>query len=152
MTDLYLTKEGLEKIKKELDELKNVRRPAVVSRIKTAKEFGDLSENAEYDDARNEQSFIEGKIRELENMLKQAKFVTEHAKSGKVFVGSKVTLHCDGEESIYEIVGANESDPSKGKISSGSPIAQALLGKQKGEALKIKTPGGEMECKVISIN
>ena len=149
--DLVLTKEGLEKLKKELEEFKKVRRPKVIARIKTAKEFGDLSENAEYEEAKNEQSFIEGRIQELESMIKKAHVAETYTGGGIVNIGSKIDVKCDGEKTSYEIVGATESDPASGKISSESPIGQALLGRKKGEKVTVPIPDGTMECEILKI-
>lgn len=149
--EITLTKEGLEKAKRELEHLKKVKRPEVIQRIKTAKEFGDLSENAEYDDAKNEQSFIESKIAELENMIKTAKVHTEKKDTSEINIGSRVVIKCDGEETSYEIVGPNESDPASGKISSGSPIAESLIGRRKGEKVTVPIPDGTMECEILEI-
>lgn len=151
MEKIVLTNEGLEKIRLELKELKNVRRPEVRQRINTAKEFGDLSENAEYEAARNEQSFIEGRIQELEEMIKNAQVVSKESGRASISVGSTIKIDCSGEISEYEIVGANESDPNQGKISSESPIAKAILGKKQGEKVLINTPGGETECRILEI-
>lgn len=151
MKDVVLTQEGLEKIKKELAELK-VRRKEIIARIQTAKEFGDLSENAEYDDARNEQSFVEGRLQELDDMVKRAKIVTKKQSGDKVGLGSKVKVSCEGEEEEYELVGANESDPAHGKISIESPIGKALMGASKGETVVVTTPGGKLEYKVVSVS
>lgn len=150
MNEVVLTPEGLEKIKEELAELKK-RRKAVIARIQTAKEFGDLSENAEYDDARNEQSFVEGRIQELDDMIKRAKVVSKRQGGGTVGLGSKVTVECEGEKEKYELVGANESDPVKGKISIESPTGKALMGASKGETVVVTTPGGKLEYKVLEI-
>ncbi len=151
MSEIILTKEGLEKVKKELSEFKDVKRPYVRDRIKKAKEFGDLSENAEYEDARNEQSFIEGRIQELEDMLKNAKVIEGKKDTSAVSIGDVVTIDCEGEKSTYELVGATESDPSQGKISVESPIGRSLLGKGKGHKIKTQTPGGEVECVILEI-
>lgn len=151
MNNAILTQEGLKKVKKELDELKNVRRPAVRERIKSAKEFGDLSENAEYEDARNEQSFIEGRIQELEEMLKGAQVVSGGHKNSFVSVGTTVVMDCNGEKSTYQIVGSAESDPISGKISSDSPIAKAIMGRKKDENVVINTPDGQTQCKILEI-
>lgn len=148
--EIVLTPEGLEKIKNELIELKS-KRKEIIDRIQTAKEFGDLSENAEYDDARNQQSFVEGRIEELEEMVKRAKIVNKKSGTGSVTVGSKITVECEGEIEVYELVGANESDPVNGKISIESPTGKALMGASKGETVVAATPGGKVEYKVISI-
>jgi transcription elongation factor GreA len=149
--EILLTKEGLEKLKHELDDLKKNKRPQVIQRIKTAKEFGDLSENAEYDDAKNEQSFIEGKIKELELLIKKAKVVTGKKNTAQITIGDKVIVLCEKEKSTYEIVGSTESDPGSGKISSESPIAQALIGRKKGEKVQVPIPDGQMECEILEI-
>jgi transcription elongation factor GreA len=148
MKDVVLTQEGLEKIKEELAALKK-RRKEVTARIQVAKEFGDLSENAEYDDARNEQSFVEGRIQEHEETIKRAKIVVKGAsKDGHAVIGSKVTVVCEGDEEVYELVGANESDPLSGKVSIESPIGKALLGAAKGETVIVDTPSGKLEYTV----
>ena len=148
--DVVLTPEGLAKIKIELEELKSSGRKAVVARIKAAKELGDLSENAEYDDARNEQSFIEGRIQELESMIVNAR-VIQHKSNSTVDLGCTVTVEVDGDDETYEIVGAAESNPTTGKISSESPIGAALLGHKVGDVVKVKSPAGEFSCKVKKI-
>lgn len=148
--DVALTKAGLEKLKIELELLKTDGRKAVVARIKAARELGDLSENAEYDDARNEQSFIEGRIQELEAMILNAR-VIQHHHSTTVDLGTTVTVKVDGDEETYEIVGAAESDPLQGKISAESPIGSALLGHKTGDAVTVKTPGGQVEYSIVKI-
>lgn len=150
MKEVVLTEEGLQKVTAELAALKE-RRKSVINRIQSAKEFGDLSENAEYDDARNEQSFVEGRIQELDDMIKRARVVSKKHGSGTIGLGSKVTVKCEGESNTYELVGANESDPSLGKISIDSPIGKALMGASKGEAVMVATPGGKMEYKVLNV-
>lgn len=148
--DVALTPEGLEKVKAELEELKTKGRKAVVDRIKAAKELGDLSENAEYDDARNEQSFIEGRIQELEAMILNARVIQHHATS-IVELGSIVTVKVDGDEETYEIVGATESDPAAGRISEESPIGSAVLGRKAGETVKVQSPAGPYDCTIVKI-
>ncbi len=150
MQEVVLTEEGLAKIKVELAELKG-RRKQVISRIQTAKEFGDLSENAEYDDARNEQSFVEGRLQELDEMIKRAKVVTKQHAGGKAGLGSKVNVSSEGNTETYELVGANESEPAAGKISIDSPIGKALMDASKGETVIVTTPGGKIEYKVLLV-
>lgn len=147
---IKLTKQGLDKLKVELEELKKIKRPAVIDRIKRAKDFGDISENAEYEDARNEQSFIEGRIQELEHMIKYAE-VSEAHSANEVSLGSNVTVMLDGDKAIYEIVGSTEADPMSGKISDDSPIGSALLGAKVGETVTAETPGGSMAIKIVSV-
>lgn len=152
MKEIVLTQEGLQKIKTELAELKE-RRKLIIARIQTAKEFGDLSENAEYDDARNEQSFVEGRLQELNDMVKHAKIVSkQHAHNGVVVLGSKVTVEVEGEQESYELVGVNESDPATGKISIESPIGKAMMGAKKGETVVVQTPGGKLEYTIIAVD
>lgn len=148
---MYLTKQGLEKIKEELAELKK-RRYTVTERIKTAREFGDLSENSEYEDARNEQSFVEGRIQELEEIITNAKIMDKNGNgAGKVELGSIITLQMDGEKLVFELVGATESDPGAGKISIESPLGFSLMDKTKGEKVEINTPNGKTMYKIIDI-
>lgn len=149
---LYVTKEGLENLKKELKELIDVKRPEIAKRIKTARDNGDISENAEYDAARQEQAFIEGRISELEEIVKTAK-VSEakpNAK-GEVFVGAKVTVHIDGDKEIFYIVGAPEANPMQKKISHESPLGSALLGKKVGDTIQVEAPVGKLSYKILSI-
>lgn len=150
MNEIVLTPEGLEKIKTELTALKK-RRKEIIARIQTAKEFGDLSENAEYDDARNEQSFVEGRLQELDDMVKRAKVVSKQHGGGKVGLGSKVTVECEGDTDVYELVGANESDPAAGRISIESPTGKSLMGASKGETVVVTTPGGKLAYKVLDV-
>lgn len=150
MQELLLTKEGHEKLQKELDGLKTVRRPTVIARIQAAKELGDLSENAEYDDARNEQSFVEGRIQELEIMLKRAKVVAKVG-NGQVGMGSKVIVTSKGKTFTFEIVGATETDPANGKISDVSPIGKSLMGHSAGESVTVTTPVGQVLYKITKI-
>jgi len=148
----YITREGLEKLKKELDELKNVKRKEIASRIQEAKELGDLSENAEYVEAKNEQAFIEGRIAELENILKNVKIIDEEKKkSGVVSLGSTIKVKNEGKILTFIIVGSNEIDLEKGKISHRSPIGSAFLGRKKGEVIEIKVPKGIKKYEIISI-
>ena len=150
--DILLTSQGLEKIQRELSNLKE-RRKKVAERIRNAREYGDLAENSEYEDAKNEQSFVEGRILELEEMLRHSKVVTKNNVLGtdKVEMGSRVVLKMDGQTLEYTIVSSAESDPALGKISSESPIGYSLLGKSKGEKVEIVTPTGKMICKIIAI-
>lgn len=148
--ELFLTERGLEKLKEELKRLKTKDRPEVITRIQAARDFGDLSENAEYEDAKNEQAFIEGRILELEDMLKRAKVVKKEDK-GTVSIGSVVVCVVDGETEEVEIVGASESDPLNGKISSESPVGKALFGHKSGETVTVNTPGGSVEYKIKSL-
>jgi len=149
--NIILTREGRDRLAEELDELKRVKRPAVVDRIKRSRDYGDLSENAEYEDARNEQSFIEGRIQEIEHTLKYAQ-VSEGKGNGEVSLGSKVKVRMDKESLEYEVVGSAEADPINGKISFESPIGSALLGKKVGDKTTANTPSGAVEIEILSIN
>lgn len=149
---VFLTKEGFEKLKKELDDLASNGRRAVAQRIKQAKEYGDLSENSEYADAKDQQAFIEGRIAELENILKNATLIEETKNSGGIVsVGSTVHVELEGGKEIFRIVGSAEADPEKGFISNESPIGQALLGKKKGEEVEVSVPAGIVKYKVVHI-
>jgi transcription elongation factor GreA len=151
MRDSFLTKEGLTELQDKLHELKTVRRREIAEAIHTAKEQGDLSENAEYASAKEEQNRIEQEISELESTLKTAQVITK-VSSDKVSLGSTVMLDCGGKEKTYRIVGSNEADPLSGKISNESPFGQALLGRAIGEKVLIPAPGGTKECKVKKIS
>lgn len=147
----YITAEGLEKLKQELRELKTVKRKEVAKRIEKAKELGDLSENAEYADAKDEMAFVEGRIIELGNNIARAVIIEESKNKDKVTIGSRVTVICNGTEKTYTIVGSNEADPLKGFISNETPLGAALLHKEKGDEFEVKTPKGVMKCKVLKI-
>ncbi|WP_039238320.1 transcription elongation factor GreA [Bacillus thermotolerans] len=147
-----MTEEGKAKLEQELEYLKTVRRKEVVERIKIARSFGDLSENSEYDSAKEEQAFVEGRIGTIESMIRNAKIIEEN-NSNVVTLGKTVVFKelPDGEEESYTIVGSAEADPFEGKISNDSPIAKSLIGKGVGEEVNVQTPGGEMQVKIISI-
>lgn len=142
--EVILTKEGKEELEKRLEFLKLVKRPEIVERIKTAREMGDLSENAEYDAAKTEQGIIEGEILEIEAKLKYAVIIKDNAKKGTVSLGSKVDFVDEDtkEVSTYEIVGTTEADVECGRISNESPIGNALLGHKVGETVKVPVPAG----------
>ena len=149
-----MTQEGKQKLENELEQLKTVRRKEVVERIKIARSFGDLSENSEYDAAKDEQAFVEGRITQLENMIRNAVIITDNGEESTVVtLGKTVTFKelPDGDEEAYTIVGSAEADPFEGRISNDSPIAKSLLGKQIGEKVAIQTPGGEMQVEIISV-
>jgi transcription elongation factor GreA len=149
---ILLTPEGLEKIKEEYEELTGKRRQEIALRIQKARELGDLTENAEYDAAREEQAAVEGRIAELEEMIKKAEVVKNSQKHpDKVDVGCKVRVHLEGEDTEFQIVGAPEADPSSGKISHESPLGQALLGKKVGEKIEVDAPVGKLIYKILDI-
>ena len=151
MNTIYVTKEGYDKLKKELDELKNVRRKEIASRIEIAKDMGDLSENAEYHEAKDEQGFIEGRIAELEATLPNA-VIIEPGSTGCVSVGNTVRVSAKGKEKEYTIVGANEADPVAGKISNESPLGLAFIGKCAGDSVEVQVPSGKMVYHIISVS
>ena len=149
---VYLTEEGLNELKKELDELINIRRPENIQAIKEARSLGDLSENAEYDAARNEQAQIEGRIKQLEKMLEHVSIITE-VSTDKVSIGNTVSIKYvdDDEEDEYKIVGSQEADPFESKISNESPIAQALFNHKVGDIVTVESPNGNYEIEIIEI-
>ena len=149
-----MTAEGKEKLEAELKNLKLVKRPEVIERIKVARSFGDLSENSEYDAAKDEQSHLEDRIAQVEEMLKYAQVVdAESVDPNEVSVGKTITYTEVGTDDpeTYTIVGSDESDPLNGKISNDSPIAKALLGKKKGETVSITTPGGQFDVVINKV-
>ena len=152
---VILTSEGLEKLEKELEYLKTVKRQEVAAEIKVALGYGDLSENSEYDEAKNKQAQMEIRIVEIEAMLKNAKVIDEaEISTDTVSLGCTVTVYdVEFEEEIqYNIVGSTEADPSNGKISDESPVGTALLGKKVGDIVEVPAPVGSIELKVIEIN
>jgi len=148
--ELYISRQGLDKLKKELEELLEDRK-VITAKIKEAREFGDLSENAEYQEAKTKQSFTEGRIVEIEAMLKVAKVINNNNKTnGFIVLGSKVKL--DKGDMEYTIMGSNEASPAEGKISNESPLGQALLGKKKGDTVKIETPDGAKKYTIVKVS
>lgn len=153
--EVILTKEGKEELEKRLEFLKVTKRAEITERIKTAREFGDLSENAEYDAAKNEQAMIEGEIAEIEAKLKYAVIIKEGAaKKGTVSLGSKVEIvdNDTNETLIYEIVGTTEADVELGRISNESPIGNALLGHKAGDTVSVKVPAGVTTLTIKKVN
>lgn len=151
----YMTVDGKEKLEKELEFLKAEKRKEVVERIKIARSFGDLSENSEYDSAKEEQAFVEGRISTLEKMVRNSVMITEDdTNSSVVSLGKSVKIKelPEGDEEIYTIVGSAESDPHEGKISNDSPMAKSLLGKSVGDKVTVQTPGGEMKVELLEIS
>ena len=151
-TEIYLTSEGFLKMEEELDELKRVKRPEIVLAIKEARALGDLSENAEYSAARDNQAKLEARIKELEYNLEHASII-ENNKDGKVCVGSVVTIKYDDddEEEEYTIVGTSEADPFENKISNESPIAKAILGKKEKDVVTVESPNGSFNIEIIKV-
>ena len=149
----YLTPDGLTKFQAEIDHLRSVRRQEVAERIQKAKEIGGTVDNAEYDEAKNEQAFIEGRIATLDNMLKTAVIIPSHeAPPEAVDVGSLVTvLNPQGKQEHFDIVGSTEADPISGKISNESPVGQALLGHRIGDEVEVSTPAGVFKLTIVEI-
>ena len=152
--EVMLTKEGYEELEKRLEHLKVVKRAEITERIKVAREFGDLSENAEYDAAKNEQAMIEGEILEIEHKLKYAVIIKDSdVKKGTVSLGSKIELKEEGSDEVvvYEIVGTTEADIELGRISNESPVGSALLGKKAGDEVSVVAPAGVTKLTVVKV-
>ncbi|NLW24508.1 MAG: transcription elongation factor GreA [Clostridia bacterium] len=153
--EVILTKAGLEKLENELEMLRTVKRKEVAERIKQAIEFGDISENSEYEDAKNEQAFIEGRIITLEKMLRNAKIIDDEGREeGVVSLGSKVKLRDIEFDEIleYQIVGSAEADPLANLISNESPVGKALLGATVGSVIEVDVPAGKLKYEVLEVN
>jgi transcription elongation factor GreA len=148
----YISKDGLDKLRAELDEMVAVRRPEIAQRIHDAKEHGDLSENAEYEDAKNEQAFVEGRIQTLEAMIKNATLIDEHTSTDHVQIGSTVKVKGDDGPETFLIVGSAEAKPAQGRISNESPVGRALLGRKKGEKVVVKVPAGDFSYTIVEIS
>jgi transcription elongation factor GreA len=150
---VYLTPEGLEDLKEELDELVNVRRPELAKRLRRAIQQGDLSENADYIQGKEEQGFLEGRVQQIEAMLRNAVIIEDQGATDEVRLGSHVTVLEEGgsEPELYHLVGSAEADPLNGKISKASPLGQALLGAKVGDTVAIEAPAGEIRFEVVSI-
>ncbi|NDJ85417.1 MAG: transcription elongation factor GreA [Chloroflexi bacterium] len=150
----YLTEEGARALREELDELVNVKRPELATKLKDAIAMGDLSENADYHDAKEQQAFLEGRITYLENVLRNAKIIDEDGgRRDVVRLGSEVTIQEEGEEpETYRLVGPAEANPSEGRISNESPLGRMLLGKKARAKVKVPTPdGGQIVFKILKI-
>jgi transcription elongation factor GreA len=148
----YLSREGLEKLRAELEELVNVRRAEIAQRIHDAKAHGDVMENAEYEDAKNEQAFVEGRIATLEALIKNATIIDANLPTDHVQIGSTVVVRgADGEER-FTIVGSTEARPAEGKISNESPVGRALLGRKPGDTVVVRVPAGDFTYTIVSIS
>jgi transcription elongation factor GreA len=150
--DVYLTSEGLKELQEELKTLEAVKLPKLVKRVARARSFGDLTENSEYTNAREELAFIEGRIDELKGLISRAKLIRSKKNRDVVKLGCKVTVHANGDEFTYEVVGEWEADPGKKKISHNSPLGKALLGKKKGDTVEIEAPAGKIVYKIKKIH
>lgn len=151
---VLLTDEGLKKLETELDELKTVKRKEIAEKIKVALSFGDLSENSEYDEAKNDQAMVEARIATIEAMLKNVKIIDESELSSEhVHIGSKVKVYDStfDETLTYQIVGSNEADPINGRISDESPVGRGLIGHSVGETIDVETPGGIEKYEILEI-
>ena len=151
MPDQIISQEGYDKLKKELADRLNVKRLEIASRIETAKELGDLSENAEYAEAKNEQAFNDGRIAELTTLLKNVTVVQNDHDKNKVSMGSRVMAEAEGKTKEFTIVSFNQANPAEGKISNESPLGTAFLGKKKGDKVLVNTPKGEVKYEIIDI-
>ncbi len=151
--ELFITKEGLKKLQAELNYLRSVRRQEVAEKIKRAIEVGGTENNAEYEDAKNDQAFVEGRILTLENMIRKAVIINQKTGSGRVTLGSRVLLrNQDGKIEQFVIVGSAEANPINGKISNESPVGQALLGRAVGDEVEVPTPAGVLKLVVMEIS
>jgi transcription elongation factor GreA len=150
---VLLTKDGLQQLQEELDQLVQVRRGEVAERIRQAREFGDISENAEYTEAKNEQSLVEGRIQTLEAMIRNAVLIEDAPReAGVVAAGATVTVTTEDGEESYAIVGAAEADPLKGRISNESPLGRALMGHRAGEEVEWTSPSGTSRLTIVSVS
>ena len=151
MNHVQLTKEGYDNLEKELKELKEVKRPAAVERLHKALSMGDLSENSEYNAAKEGLAFVEGRIQEIEEILKTAQVVANQNNNHQVKVGTSVTVEIDGKKELFQIVGDFEADPGKRKLSHTSPIGSALIGKKIGDWVEVEIPAGKIKYKIVEI-
>jgi transcription elongation factor GreA len=154
LKDIILTREGYTKLKREIEDLSPTRRREIAERIKSAREFGDIAENAEYDSAKNEQAHLEARIALLEERLKGARVVTKkEIKSGEVSIGTKVRLRdVKANKTVeYHIVGSAEANPAENKLSNESPVGKAIMGKKKGETVEVTAPRGTIKFKIMDI-
>lgn len=151
----YMTEEGKKNLEQELHEMKTEKRKEVVERIKIARGFGDLSENSEYDAAKDEQAFVESRIQQIEHMLRNAVIIENNSDNPDVVTLGKTVKFQEipeGDEEEYTIVGSAEANPFEGKISNDSPMAKSLLGKEIGDKVSVQTPAGDLEVKIISVS
>jgi transcription elongation factor GreA len=152
MTQKIITQEGLEKLQNELKALKEIKLPDIIEKIEQAKELGDLSENAEYHDAKEQQGFMVSRIREIESILKNAIVTEKHQANGAIDIGATFVVEDQaGNKKEFSLVGFNEADPIVGKISNESPMGEAFLGKKQGDTVEVEIPKGIMIYKVIDV-
>jgi transcription elongation factor GreA len=150
---VYLTAEGVENLRRELDQLINVKRPALAERLRKAIRQGDISENADYEVAKEEQAFLEGRIQQIETMLRKAVIIQEHGPTDQVALGSRVTVVEEdvGGPETFQVVGPAEADPASGKVSNESPVGQALLGRRVGDTVTVEAPRGKIVFRITAI-
>ena len=150
---VYLTAEGVKNLRRELDHLVNVKRPALAERLRRAIQQGDLSENADYITAEEEQGFLEGRVQQIEAMLRRAVIIQENGPTDEVALGSRVTVVEEGveESEVFHIVGPAEADPTNGKVSNESPLGRALMGRRVEDAVSVEAPGGEIVFRITAI-
>jgi transcription elongation factor GreA len=148
----YLSKEGLDKLREELNEMVTIRRAEVAARIQEAKEHGDITENAEYEDAKNEQAFVEGRIQALSALIKNAVLIDENTSTSFVGIGSTVEVESQDGKETFRIVGSAEANPAEGRISNESPVGRALLGHRKGDKIQVSVPAGSWTYKIVTIS
>ena len=148
---IQITKQGFESLKKDLGELMDVKRPKLVERLSYARSQGDLSENSDYQNAKEELEFLDGRISELQEVLKNAVVVSGKSKNDEASIGTKITLKVNGKKHIYQIVGDWEADPINKKISHTSPLGQALVGKKTGDKVEVEAPAGKITYKILAI-
>jgi len=151
MNNVKLTQEGSHQLERELAELKNIKRPKAVDRLRSARSMGDLSENSEYVAAKEDLSFIDGRILEIEEIVKIASIVDGHTDCQTISIGNKITIESNNAQEEYSIVGDFEADPVNKKLSSASPIAKALLGKKVGDIVEVNAPAGKISYKIVQI-
>lgn len=151
ISKIQITKQGLIDLQKELDKLISTKRPGLVERLSNARAQGDLSENSDYQNAKEEIDFLDGRISELEGVIHNAEVVSGKNSNGEIAVGAEVTLKVQGEKHVYHIVGEWEADPVSKKISHSSPLGQALVGKKKGEKAEVEAPAGKVIYEILSI-
>lgn len=149
---IQITKQGFKSLQGELDTLSNEKRPKLVERLAFARTQGDLAENSDYQNAKDELEFLDGRISELEEVLKQAVIVAARSKSGQVSFGTKVTVKTNGKKLLFEIVGEWEADPANSRISHTSPLGQALVGKKVGDKVQVEAPAGKLTYEILNIS
>jgi transcription elongation factor GreA len=150
--EVYITADGLEKLKAELSLIEGTKLKDIAKKIAEAKDLGDLAENSEYHEAKQEQAFLAGRAQDLRYKVKHARIISNSNKSGVIAVGSSVKISVDGQKRDFSLVGSDESDPANGKISIDSPIGRALLGHKAGEKVMVSTPAGESEYQIIAVS